>query len=252
MPVWFASNYIIHIKRRRSMSKLTVFAAGLAAVPVLAFGGVVSAAGAGQIEGGDIYRAKNITSNIDFSDQVNATCGETVQFKVRIHNPGPSALQNVKVVATLPSAAATTHTSTVTVSSPYADPSSTSDTATVKLDKSAKLMYVAGSTELLDDSNAKLSALGDTITTTGVKVDSVGVSVQEKRYVQFQAKVNCPEVPETPEVPEKPTPEVPEQPEAPTALPNVGAGDVLGIFAAATLAGAAAHRWFIGRRLGNQ
>lgn len=43
-----------------------------------------------------------------------------------------------------------------------------------------------------------------------------------------------------------PTPPV--TPPTPSVLPNTGTGDVLGIFAAVTIAGAAAHRLFLGRR----
>jgi uncharacterized repeat protein (TIGR01451 family) len=38
-------------------------------------------------------------------------------------------------------------------------------------------------------------------------------------------------------------------PPTPTTLPNTGAGDVIGIFASVTAAGAVAHRYFYGRRL---
>lgn len=180
------------------MSKFKVLAASLVALPILALTSVALAAGLGQTEGGDIYRVRNVTANSAFVDNANAKCNETVQFKVRIHNPGPSRIDNVTVVATLPNVVATSHTSKVTVSSPYADPESTSDTTSVTLDKAGKLTYLAGTTELLDANGTKMSTLGDTITSTGVKVTGgVGVSINEKRFVQFQAKVTC----ETPQAP---------------------------------------------------
>jgi uncharacterized repeat protein (TIGR01451 family) len=228
------------------MSKLSVLAAGLLVAPILAFSTSAFAAGMGQIEGGDIYRVKNVTKNVDFTDPASATCGDTVQFKVRIHNPGPSALENVKVVATLPSVVATKHVSTVTVSSAYADPNSTSDTATVNLDKAGKLTYVAGSTELLDAHNGKLSTLGDTVLSSGVTIGHVGVSIEEKRFVQFQAKITC----DTQKEECKPGIPVGDVrcKEVPTTLVNTGAGDVLGIVAAVTVAGALAHRLVLARR----
>ncbi len=155
----------------------------------------VAAVGAGQVEAGDIYRVKNVTKGGDFTDPASATCGDTVQYKVRIHNPGPDSLGNVTVTATLPGGVATTHVSKVTVSSPNADPASTSDTATVNLDKAGKLSYVAGSTELLDHNGARVNGLGDTITSSGVNIGNVGVSLQQKRFVQFKAKVTCEEAP---------------------------------------------------------
>ena len=175
--------------------KLLSTLVGVLTLPVFIFS-QVSAVAAGQIEGGDIYRVKNVTKNIDFTDPVNATCGDTVQFKVRIHNPGPDALTGVRVSATMPTAAATSHSSRVTVSATNANPNSTTDTAGVTLDKAGKLAYVAGSTDLLDANNSKLSTLADGIVGNGVVLpNGVGVSTQQKRFVQFQARVECaPEV----------------------------------------------------------
>lgn len=219
------------------MSKLSMLATAVAVVPVLAFSGSAMAAGMGQIEGGDIYRVKNVTKNIDFANTVNATCGDTVQFKVRIHNPGPSKINNVKVVATLPSAAATKFTSQVTVSAPDADPLSTSDTATVASDKTAKLSYVSGSTELLGANNEKLQTMPDTITSTGVTLtNGVGVSINEKRFVQFSAKLNCESTPVTPPK------------EKPAELVKTGAGDVAALFAVVAIAGAVAYNWILRRQ----
>lgn len=177
------------------MKKLLSVALGATMVPALVFSSV-SAAPAGQVEGGDIYRVKNVTKGGDFTDPTTATCNEIVQFKVRIHNPGPDALTGVKVSATLPTTAATSHSSRVTVTADNANPKSTSDTAGVNLDKSATLAYVAGSTELLDANNSKLQNLSDGIVGGSVTVpNGVGVSTQQKRFVQFQAKVNCPTPP---------------------------------------------------------
>jgi len=177
------------------MKKLTSIALGIFMVPVVAVS-AVSALAAGQVEGGDIYRVKNVTKGIDFTDPVTATCGDTVQFKVRIHNPGPDALTGVKVSATLPTAAATSHSSKVTVSADNANPASTSDTAGVNLDKSGTLQYVAGSTELLDAHNSKLSTLPDGVVNGSVNIPGgVGVSTEQKRFVQFSAKVDCPTTP---------------------------------------------------------
>lgn len=189
------------------MKKLLSVTLGAVMVPAVAFSSV-SALAAGQIEGGDIYRVKNVTKNVDFTDPASATCGDTVQFKVRIHNPGPDALTGVKVGATLPTAAATSHSSKVTVSATNANPSSTSDTAGVNLSAAGKLAYVAGSTELLDAHNSKLSTLADGIVGGTVDVTGgVGVSTEQKRFVQFQAKVVCETTPVTPVTPT--TPETP-------------------------------------------
>ncbi len=161
----------------------------LAATPVLA-------STAGQIEGGDIYRVRNVTKGGDFADPTNADKCETVQFKVRIHNPGPDALTGVKVGATLPSGASTSHSSKVTVTADNANPKTTTDTAGVKLSGSYKISYVGGSTQLLDANNSVMQTLPDGIVGGQVNIPGgVGVSTQQKRFVQFSAKVDCPEVP---------------------------------------------------------
>lgn len=173
------------------MNKTLAFVAGIMSAALMLAVPVAIAAEKGQIEGGDIYWAKNVTKGGDFVDPANATCGDTVQFRVRLHNPGPSPVTNVNVKATLPSAAATSHSSTVTISSASAQPSVTTDTAGVQLDKPGTLSYVPGTTELLDANGSKMSTFADTILTTGVNVETVGVSTQQKRFVQFQAKVDC-------------------------------------------------------------
>lgn len=146
---------------------------------------------AAQIEQGDIYWAKNVTKGGKFVDPASATCGDTVQFRVRVHNLGPDVAKSVNVKATLPSAVAASHSSTVTITPTNGQPASISDTAGVNLDKAGKLAYVAGSTELLDANGAKMSTLGESIFTSGVNIGDVNISIQNKRFVQFSVKVEC-------------------------------------------------------------
>lgn len=186
-------------------------------VPAVMIATPAIAASEGQIEGGNIYRVKNVTQNIDFTNPVNATSCDTVQYRVRIHNPGPGALSAVNVKATLPAGAATTNTSTVTISAVNADPASTSATATVNLSSALSIGYLGGSTQLLDQNGNFISNLPDGITAGGVNIGNVGVSTQEKRFVQFAAKVNCPSTP--PVTP----PVTPGTPAAATTLPDTGA-----------------------------
>jgi uncharacterized repeat protein (TIGR01451 family) len=218
-------------------------AASALALPLLVTG-VTMAAPAGQIEGGNIYRVRIASSAASggFTDPLAATCGNTVQFRVRIHNTGPDALTGVRVQATLDSAVAASHSSKVTVSATNANPTSVTDTAGVNLDKAASLNYVAGSTELLDPNGATLSTLGDGITTTGVDVPGgVGVSIEQQREVQFQAKVNCPPT-ETPKTPPTTTTTT-------TSLPNTGPGDVAAVAGGASVLGSYLYRRRLARNL---
>lgn len=162
------------------------------AVPAMIASTPVMAAAAGQIEGGDIYRAKNVTKGGAFTDPADATCGDTVQFRVRIHNPGPDALTGVTASATLNTAEGTSHSSNMTVSATNANPTSTSDSAGVKTDKSSTISYVAGSTQLLDANGAVMQNLADGIVGGSVNIPGgVGVSTEQKRFVQFDAKIDC-------------------------------------------------------------
>lgn len=198
------------------------------AVPALLIASPVLAAAAGQIEGGSIYNVKNVTKNTAYGDPINADKCETVKFSVRIHNPGPDALTAVNVKATLPTAVATSHSSMVTVTAANANPKTTTDTAGVKLSSAQSISYVTGSTQLFDANGSLMSNLPDGILGNGVTIGNVGVSTQQLRFVQFQAKVNCPVI--TPEVPEQPkptptpnpTPTPAPAPEAPAALPETG------------------------------
>jgi uncharacterized repeat protein (TIGR01451 family) len=165
-----------------------------ASVAVLAFPAVALATN-GQVEGGDIYRIKNVTKNVDFTDPASADKCDLLTYKVRVHNPGPSPLTNVKVKATLPGGAATTHTSTVTVSADNSSPASTSDNAVLKVSSSQSIAYQSGSTQLLDAHDGFLKTLPDGITSSGVTIGNVGVSIEEKRFVQFNVKVDCPVAP---------------------------------------------------------
>lgn len=227
------------------MSKIKQFAATALVVPVL-FAGVASASFGGQIEGGDIYRVRNVTQNTAFADPITANQCDTVQFRVRIHNPGPEALTGVTVKATLNTEVAASHSSVVTVSAENAEPGSVTDSAGVNLSKAAGMSYVAGTTQLLDQSGAVMSSLPDTILTSGVSVaNGVGVSTEQKRFVQFQAKVDCPQPPVTPPVTPPTTTVV-------KTLPNTGPGQVAGIVAAVVVASAVAYSWVARRRLSRQ
>jgi len=178
------------------MKKLLSLVFGAVMVSAVALSTANATSYTGQIEGGDIYTVKNVSKNGVYADFTDATCGETVKFRLKIHNPGPVTLKDVKVAVTLPSQTATSHSSKATVTASNANPASTSDTAGVKLDKAGKLNYVAGSAEYFDPSGNRLGSLSDSIVTTGAEVPGgVGVSTMQKRYVALQAKVSCPEAP---------------------------------------------------------
>ncbi len=181
----------LSIKKKASAILLTVFAA----VAMLSLSGVVSAMGEGQIEGGDIYKIKNVSKNTAFADPQSADKCETVQYKVRMHNPGPGVVNNVNVKATLPATASTQNVSTVTITAQNAQPSTRSDTATLNISTAQKVEYISGSTQLLDTYSNVIKGLPDGIIGSGINIGSVGVSLNEIKFVQFKAKVDCPKEP---------------------------------------------------------
>lgn len=236
--------------------KIATALTAFTALFVLVLSNTAGAMGEGQIAGGDIYRVKNVTKNTDFSDTAFADKCETVQYKVRMHNGGPGIVTNVNVKATLPSNASTTNISTVTITGQNAQPSTVTDTATLKLSSALEVSYISGSTQLLDTYSHVISNLPDGILNGGVNIGNVGVSLNEIKFVQFKAKVECPKPeckhdcnpckdnPQTPEDECHPCidnpkteeneckPETPPTtpPQTPPSLPNTGPGDVIAAF----------------------
>ena len=239
------------------MRKVTTVAAGMVVIPMLAFGGSALAATSnpGQFEQGDIYRVKNITTNSSFVDNGTATCGDIVEFRVRIHNGGPATLTNVNVAATLDQATtSTSHGSQVSLT---ADNNLHNATVTanagVQTDKATTATYVSGSTQLLNYSTTPggesvLKNLPDGVLSGGVNIGSIGPLTSDTEEVQFEAKLNCPTPPVTP--PTTPTtPVTTATPAAPTKLVNTGPGSDIALFVAAVIAGTFGYRSFLSRRL---
>jgi hypothetical protein len=233
------------------MIKALKIAAVSVAVPAIVLGSVpqVFAAAAGQFETGDFYYGKNDTKNSDYVDPVTADPCDTITLKMRLHNPGPSELHDVNVKATVPSGEGTSFSSVATVTAPDGDPQVVTDSVAIKLSKSAKISYIAGSTQLLDAHSGAISTIPDGAIQNGVNIGNVGVSIEQKRFVQFKLKVDCPT---PPPVTPPTTPTTPTNPVAPKELPKTGAGDVVAVVAGATILGAIAHRLFTSRRLSNR
>lgn len=232
------------------MIRLTKLAVALAATSAIVFPSVAMAAGGGQIEQGDIYRAKDLTTNSAFADNITAACGDTVAFRVRIHNGGPDTLTNVKVSATLNGASSTSHGSQVSLSADNnLHNAVVTANAGVNTSQATTATFVSGSTQLLNFSltpggESVLRNLPDGILNGGINIGSIGPLTTDTEEVQFQVTLTCPTPTPTPTLTPTPTPQV----KGVTTLPNTGAGDVVGIFAGASAAGTAAHAVITRRR----
>lgn len=247
------------------MFKLLKLAAFALIVPVLALSGAATAAAAGQIEGGDIYRVRNVTQGGGFTDPAQTKPCDVVQFRVRVHNPGPDPINSVNVKATLSNEVATSHSSMVTITSNTANPNSVSDTAGVRVSEAVAIGYVSGSTELLDANGSVMNSLPDGILGGGVNIGNVGVSVDQKRFVQFKAKLNCKEAPEKcpegttgtpPNCVTPPTPENPQNPktetpapagQAPATIAATGPEAMVSSVAGASALGYGVRRWLMSK-----
>jgi uncharacterized repeat protein (TIGR01451 family) len=243
------------------MSKFSKVAAGLVVLPIVAFAAPIFADnnGIGQIGQGDIYRVEDVTSNTAFADNITAACGDTVAFRVRVHNGGPDTLTNVVVAATLDQTSLTTsHGSQVSIS---ADNNLHGATVTanagVKTSQPTTATYISGSTELLNYSTTPgnenvIRNLPDGILNGGVNIGNIGPLTSDTEEVQFEAKLNCPTTPTTPPTtqttPTTPTTPTPTTPTS-TQLVNTGPGDIIGIFAAAVAVSTIAYRFVLSRRL---
>lgn len=208
--------------------------------PLVLFASPVHAVVQSSISGGDIYQVKDVTKGGSYTDPVSADACDTLRYMVRIHNGGPTeVLTNTTVQVVYQTSTGTKNVSSAIVRASNASPTNTSDTSTVNLSSAQMINFVSGSAKLLDANSNTISNLSDDIIKGGVSIGNVGVSINEKRFVIFDAKVNCPTPPTTPETP-KSTPPV-------TSLPNTGPGNVVGIFAGVSaVAGTTFH--FVRRR----
>lgn len=222
------------------VKSIVLSAATAAIIPAASLAAPVFADSPGTIDGGDIYRVKNITQNTAFADSTNANACDELQYKVLLHNSGFTAATNITVSAT------TSAVSKATVNYEGDGPQSVSDTATVTLSSAQNINYEAGSTQLLDNHSNVVKSLPDGVTAGGVNVGSLDGSTAE--FVAFKAKVNCPTPPKPPVTP----PATPGAPAAPTTLVNTGPGSAIAAFVAATIAGAFGYRKYLSRKLSRQ
>lgn len=222
---------------------LVLSAAAAAIIPAVSIAAPVFADSPGVIDGGNIYRVKNITQNTAFADSTNANACDELQYKVLLYNSGFSAAKNISVSATL------TNVSKATITYTGDGPQSVSGTATVNLSSKESINYESGSTQLLDNKSNVVKSLPDGVTSGGVNVGTLSGSTAE--FVAFKAKVNCPTPPKPPVTPPS-TPQTPAPQPQPTALVNTGPGSVIAAFAVAVITGAVGYRVYLGRKLSRQ
>lgn len=181
-------------------SRITQFTAALVLLTGVVFtAGSAFASTPGQISGGNAnYEIANLTEGSAFSNTQSAKACDVVEYRLDLYNPGPDAVNNVKVEANINNMTPyTSYVSNATVYTPDGLTQQVNFNATLNMSPAETQTYVADSTVLLDNAGNVIASsangtLADTITDDagGIAIGSVGESVQE--YLEFKAQLNCP------------------------------------------------------------
>ena len=174
----------------RLISKHMLIVSFLALAGVIGYVSLSTADGTGQIEGGNIYLIKNLTQNSSYSNPASANACDELEYSVRLHNSGFTAVNNINVTATLPTGASTSNTSDMTATYTGGVVASTSASATVNISSAQSLSYENGTAKLFDDKGNVLQTLPDTINSSGVNVGNLDGSTTE--FLNFKVKISCP------------------------------------------------------------
>lgn len=252
--------YIIRRRDKMKIKSLLLSTATAVIIPAVGFAGPALASSPGQIDGGDIYRVKNVTQNTDYASTATAKTCEEVQYKVLLHNSGFGSVTNIVASANLPSAGGASNM-TVTYDS-NGPKTSVSGSATLNLTSAQSVSYESGTTQVLDKDGKLVKSLPDGVTNGGVNAGTLAGSTAE--FVTFKAKTNCPTPPPPPPscktdtklcpppvTPPSTPPATPSTP-APTTLVNTGPGETAALFAVAVIAGTFGYRKYLSRKLSRQ
>jgi len=152
------------------------------------------AANPGQVVGGDNnYQIQDLTSKSGYANTQSAAACDELQYRLKLYNPGPSTVTNVKVEAGINSVTPYTHyVSTATAYVPDGDPNQVSYRATLNISTAQTQSYEAGTTQLLNSAGSVIKTLPDGVTAGagGISIGNIGESVTE--YVTFKTKISCP------------------------------------------------------------
>lgn len=139
----------------------------------------------------------DLTSRSNFQTDQRASACHRLQYRVRIYNPGPSSVSDLRVAAGINTITPYRHIApTVTASASDAQNGSVAFQASIKLPTPQTQAYVAGSTQILNSAghvvkSSRAGALADGITATGRGIDIGTVDVGVTEYVEFQTMLSC-------------------------------------------------------------
>ena len=190
----------------------------------------------------------NASSNtLTYHKSLNVTDNEEVLIRIFFHNDAAANLNlvahNVKAKASLPSTPDTSIVLAAHISASNATPGDVWSTMNMSGARPFTINYEPGTAKITTQYMSGVP-ISDSIVTTGATIGAQAVNgdvpgcSQFSGFVGFKVRVHMASVP-TP--PPTPTPQPQPQPQPAKALPNTGAGDVLGAFAGVSAAGTAVH-----------
>ncbi len=182
----------------KNFSKIVAIATGLT---FLAFGAFslspALAESPGQLEGGSVvYEVKDVTSNGSYANTINANKCDELEYSIELDNDGYGSLSDVTVKANLPTATATSNTSTFVATTASGGISGTTGSTTVNLSSAQSISYMPGTTELFNSAGTVIETIPDSngiFSQNGFDIGGLVGSTTE--FVNFKAKVNCPSTP---------------------------------------------------------
>lgn len=196
-------------------------------------------------------KSRDLTSpTTDYATQTQVHDGEDVVLEVYFHNNAASNLnlvaKNTQVKFALPSNTASTLSPTAYISADNATPGQVYASADLTSPQPFAISYIPGSAKLYTNYVNGI-AISDNVVKDGALIGTNGPDGnvpgcgQYSGYVTIRAHVTVPKTPVTPTPTPTPTPVTPTVVTTTKALPNTGAGDVLGLFTGASAAGTAVH-----------
>lgn len=142
---------------------------------------------AGQLANGDNFLA--VSDSGKLRDPITASIGDEVRVVFRVDNVGPDDLASVRVRLALPRVAAATVAMEGRASSPTSNPSSVSDTLSIRTDTDAPvcLKLVSGSAKLDARGGAALRSLPEEVVHREIGIGGLSVS-ESPRYVEVSVR----------------------------------------------------------------
>ncbi len=159
---------------------------------------IVSTPGTGQIVAGNHNLViADLTRRSSFQNHQRAQACDLLQYRVRIYNPGPGDLSNVRISASVNTITRYSHiVPTITVYTPNGAITEVSFQATIDLPTAQTQAFVPYSTQMLNSAGQVIKSsaeksLEDGITASGYGINIGAVDVGVTEYILFRTELSC-------------------------------------------------------------